>query len=408
MTFTIIHVSTEEELLQAIQDTDENTTLIVIEEPCQTNQNENIKDTNEIIKDKYKQLISTQSNKINVNSDQNNNTNENNEIKFSAEKSCRFWEGVSDGLVNAFSSSDPKTSSSLILNSKLLMLNSDARCEKNVKKNATAEIPAESKDIANLISTSVPSAQMYSILNENWNPPSSFPFPKREMYGFQRCFKYALLHYFRWVVYSTSQDGIYCKFCVLFATDHNLGQFVKKPVQNWVKAKGECKSHEKTKYHQTALLRAQDFTHTHDKPASGIDARADTAIAKRVDKNRQILMSIGSTIVICGRQNIALRGHRENNFLDEGNKGNFLELVKFRMESGDEVLKEHLHTCGKNETYVSKTVQNNIIRLIGDQITDKFLKEIKDAQFYSVLTDEVTDVSNWAVISCFTVCRSVK
>ncbi|CAC5356571.1 unnamed protein product [Mytilus coruscus] len=62
-----------------IQDTDENTTLIVIEEPCQTNQNENIKDTNEIIKDKYKQLISTQSNKINVNSDQNNNTNENNE-----------------------------------------------------------------------------------------------------------------------------------------------------------------------------------------------------------------------------------------------------------------------------------------------------------------------------------------
>ncbi|CAC5410100.1 unnamed protein product [Mytilus coruscus] len=78
---TVIHVSTEEELLQAIQDTDENTTLIVIEEPCQTNQNENIKDTNEIIKDKYKQLISTKSNQINVNSysDQNNNTNENNE-----------------------------------------------------------------------------------------------------------------------------------------------------------------------------------------------------------------------------------------------------------------------------------------------------------------------------------------
>lgn len=50
----VIHVSTEAELLQAIQDTDVNTTLIVIEEPCQTNiclakQNENIKDTNESI-----------------------------------------------------------------------------------------------------------------------------------------------------------------------------------------------------------------------------------------------------------------------------------------------------------------------------------------------------------------------
>lgn len=86
---------------------------------------------------------------------------------------------------------------------------------------------------------------MYIILNENWNSPSSFPFPKLEMYGSKRCFKYAWLHFYPWIVYSTSPDGINCKFGVLlFATDHNLGHFVKKHVQNWVKVNGACKSHE--------------------------------------------------------------------------------------------------------------------------------------------------------------------
>lgn len=50
--------------------------------------------------------------------------------------------------------------------------------------------------------------------------------------------------------------------------------------------------------------------------------------------------------MLCGRQGIALRGHREG----EGSlsPGNLLSLVDFRIDAGDLALKEHLKTCAKN------------------------------------------------------------
>lgn len=68
------------------------------------------------------------------------------------------------------------------------------------------------------------------------------------------------------IFYTTSYDGIECKFW--------NGQF-SLLTKN-------CSELDKKIYNQTTLLRSQDFTKTHDKTTSGIDARADTAIAKPV------------------------------------------------------------------------------------------------------------------------------
>ena len=70
------------------------------------------------------------------------------------------------------------------------------------------------------------------------------------------------------------------------------------------------------------------------------------------------------TIVLCGRQNIALRGHRdsaldvERDVGDAQNHGNFLALLNFRIDAGDSVLENHLITAGRNATYTSNTIQN--------------------------------------------------
>ena len=60
---------------------------------------------------------------------------------------------------------------------------------------------------------------------------------------------------------------------------------------------------------------------------------------------------------------LALHGHRDDN---NSNKGIFQTLIKFRQESGDTVLKTYLETCGKNATYTSKTVQNELINIMGE------------------------------------------
>ena len=62
--------------------------------------------------------------------------------------------------------------------------------------------------------------------------------------------------------------------------------------------------------------------------------------------------------MFCGRQNIPLRGHRDDNkHLGGDSARNFQELLDFRIDSEDEVLKEHFETASQNATYHSETIQ---------------------------------------------------
>ena len=65
------------------------------------------------------------------------------------------------------------------------------------------------------------------------------------------------------------------------------------------------------------------------------------------------LRSLLKCIIFCGRQNIALRGHRNEAALEwdptsgeepDSNPGNFLSLVHFRAEAGDTALTHSLAT----------------------------------------------------------------
>ncbi len=81
----------------------------------------------------------------------------------------------------------------------------------------------------------------------------------------------------------------------------------------------------------------------------------------------------------------------------EGNEaqihGNFIELVRFRAEI-DEVLRTHLQLAPKNACYTSKTIQNELIDIIGKRIRFDILSGVKKAKFYSVIADEIADVGN--------------
>ena len=79
--------------------------------------------------------------------------------------------------------------------------------------------------------------------------------------------------------------------------------------------------------------------------------------------------SLSETVIFCGRQGIALRGHRDDwKHVDEqsyANPGNFVALVQFKIQSGDKVLADHLASCGRYSLYTSKTTQNELIGICG-------------------------------------------
>jgi hypothetical protein len=78
------------------------------------------------------------------------------------------------------------------------------------------------------------------------------------------------------------------------------------------------------------------------------------------------------------------------------NSGNFRALITMRIDAGDEVLKEHMETCARNATHVSKTAQNQLLECIKDIIQSTIVQEVKDSGgFYGIQADEVADASNW-------------
>ena len=69
-------------------------------------------------------------------------------------------------------------------------------------------------------------------------------------------------------------------------------------------------------------------------------------------------------------------------------------MLAFRVDAGDQVLEEHLQNAARNATYISKTIQNEMIAVVGKFITDHLSREIRESRYFSILADEAADVSN--------------
>ena len=270
-------------------------------------------------------------------------------------------------------------------------------------KPATAS-PCAVPDLGDCLETCVTATDIdkLHLLTKHWRPTKDFIFPQTEFGKKKRRFSAEWAENYPWLVYSPSKDGAFCKFCMIFAdsdTRKRGSSLVTTPFRNWKKAVERFAEHNNVEYHQLAAEKAENFISTMSDPSKAIDSKLNKDREQQIKTNRQILSSIVSTVLFCGRQGLALRGKRDDGVLQEENRSNFNALLTFRIESGDELLATHLKTCDKTATYVSKTTQNNIIAIIGEQIRETLLKKVTRAGYYSVLADEVVDSANWEQLS---------
>lgn len=142
-----------------------------------------------------------------------------------------------------------------------------------------------------------------------------------------------------------------------------------------------------------------NFIRTMRNQAVPIDQQLNTILQEQINKNREILSSLLKSVIFCGQSNIALRGHRDDNPRDKPIDSNFHSLLKFRVDSGDTTLDEHLSNAPRNATYTSKTIQNEMISTVASYILEKISGEIKESKYFSVLADEAADISNKENIS---------
>ena len=87
---------------------------------------------------------------------------------------------------------------------------------------------------------------------------------------------------------------------------------------------------------------------------------------------------------------LAFRGYKEN--IDDTYNGNFLSTVKLLAEF-DPIMHELLRRPRGTMNYLSPTIQNEVIEILGNALEAELVDGIKRALFYSLITDTTQDVS---------------
>lgn len=103
------------------------------------------------------------------------------------------------------------------------------------------------------------------------------------------------------------------------------------------------------------------------------------------------------------RQNIALRDHDESS--TSINQGDFLELLNVFSEFHP-ILQCHLDKINSMKTYrltfQSHDIQNRLLNILAEQVRSKILKEVQQAELFSIIIDTTTDVAKFEQM-CFVV-----
>ena len=148
----------------------------------------------------------------------------------------------------------------------------------------------------------------YSMLTNHFQPPVGYHFPKSAS---GRSFQPQWLQSLMWLVYSKQEDGGFCLPCILFASagysGSNPGVLVSSPLTAFKKVLETLRKHADKEHHKSAIVRADEFKRTMSGQQPSIQQRLSQSLAVRISNNRQKLESIIKTIVLCSRQNIALR-----------------------------------------------------------------------------------------------------
>ena len=252
--------------------------------------------------------------------------------------------------------------------------------------------------------------EKFEFIQKTWNPPNGYSFPQhfqndRHWRFSSQCIIEGSENYFEWIRYSEYYDGAFCLPCVLFGNStgqHNLGKLlITEPYTRWNGAFPRWRSHQSSQFHLTNNALLKSFKDRMENKSLGIDQLVDSQRRKLVEENRKKLLPIVKSVIFCGRQNIAFRGHRESQkFKDKDkNTGNFRALLDFRIESGDKDLESHFGNSPKNAMYLSPETQNQIIKCCGQVIESHIVDEVKAAKFFSIIADEASDSSQTEQLS---------
>lgn len=219
--------------------------------------------------------------------------------------------------------------------------------------------------------------------------PRDLNFPKTD----GRKFRPEWYNMFSWLEYSPLNDKAFCFVCRAFYNPEEKNNaedvFTLSGFSKWKKAVKVFENHEKSNSHRSSNTKLNSLKEA-DKSGTVVE-KVNQQYSEEVQENRLYLGALCESLIFCGRQSIALRGHDES--ADSKNRGNFLELMKLRSKDSNLIKKFYIEHRN-NFQYTSATFQNELLSIIGEQIKLHIAKEVKEANVFAIIADETQDIAN--------------
>ena len=80
--------------------------------------------------------------------------------------------------------------------------------------------------------------------------------------------------------------------------------------------------HAKQDYHLTSMMKMSEFITRYQEPSAAISIQMQATAQKRMEENQSVIASLFKVVLLCGKQGLALRGHRDDhiNWVGEDNE----------------------------------------------------------------------------------------
>ena len=189
-----------------------------------------------------------------------------------------------------------------------------------------------------------------------------------------------------WLCFSPANGRVYCFFCKLMGVARS--QLTHDGFCDWKHANDRLGAHEQSKDHIQAVLSAAS--------RATKAGRVDSELVQEVDRIEQywhsVLKRLVSLLKFACEQGLALRG--DNETFGSPNNGNYLGILELLAEY-DDFLRQHIQNHGNpgrgHTNYLSSTICEELVRLMGNQVLNEIISRIKLSKYYSLSLDSTPD-----------------
>ena len=228
--------------------------------------------------------------------------------------------------------------------------------------------------------------------------PKHIRFPTTTYSNRARSFNPAWYDTYDWLEYSVKLDACFCYPCRLFGSQSSSfssrpeSAFTTNGFKDWKHATGKngiLNGHNNCITHKQSVIAWKQFQ-LNAKQGTSISEQLENTRAEVIQKNRHYLKTIIEVLLLCSKQEIALRGHRESS--ESLNRGNFLEILGV-IARHDKIVLDKMTNGPRNACYTSPEIQNELLQIMGGVVRERICMAVRKAGVYSVLADETKDCS---------------